>query len=206
MRLLSRLFCCASISFLLCACGPSASDKQGMESANGDAGNSSSASSPAEMVSRQAKGFVVGSSGPIITVFSDPNCVHCNHLYKNLMPHIAQGKLRVRFVLVGFLAPSSTTRAATILGAKDPAQALSEDEAKYETGGIAVVLPVRPDLEKQIRANTKLLADSGEISTPAILLCAKGIGPEILYGAPSDISTLLASLDLASPNPSCSRP
>ena len=117
--------------------------------------------------------FIVGKSGPELTVFLDPNCIFCHMLYKEAEPLVAQGKLRLRVVMVGFLKPTSPARAAAILMASDPAKALATDEHGFNTtkeeGGIAPATEIPAKVKKAVVANTKLLAKSGEVATPTLL-------------------------------------
>lgn len=150
-------------------------------------------------------GIVVGAKGPMVTAFMDPNCIHCNTFYKQVMPLVEKGKLRVRFLMVGFLRPSSLPRAAAIVSAKDPARALAEDEKNFtegresdlSTGGVP-----NPAGEQTVKANTALLQRSGVSGTPALLSCHIGSPvPTLQAGAPEDIQAFVASLDPG--NPAC---
>src|SRR5690606_30845714 len=49
----------------------------------------------------EGRGFIVGEKGPLLTAFVDPNCIHCKHLHDRLAPFIEEGRVRVRFVMVG---------------------------------------------------------------------------------------------------------
>jgi thiol:disulfide interchange protein DsbG len=156
------------------------------------------------------KGFIVGSSGPIVTAFMDPNCVFCNKFYNEIMPSVKSGKLRVRFLMSGFLKPTSIPRSVAILAAKDPAKALEQDERGFdqahEEGGIAPLKETRNDLEAEVAANTALMASGGPVATPAILACQKGVGATYLRGSPQDIPAFLAALDTSPTIESCKNP
>ena len=92
---------------------------------------------------------------PEIYVFADPNCYYCRKLWELTRKWVADGKVRIHWVLVGFLKASSAARAAAILAAKDGAKALTEDEdlfnLKHEEGGIAELKPI-PEKYKRILA------------------------------------------------------
>lgn len=155
--------------------------------------------------------FVVGSKGPILTAFMDPNCVWCHELYKNIMPLVKDGQLRVRFVMVSILKPeTSTQRAVAILGAKDPAAALDKNEngfvASTEEGGIAPLSGDHADLVSKVQANTNLMAVSGPVSTPGLLFCDKTAGNKTTYiqGYPQDIKGFVSKLS-AEGNAACSK-
>lgn len=69
----------------------------------------------------------------------DPNCIFCHRFYETIQPQIKAGTVSVRWIIAGFIKPSSRGKALAILGAKDPLQALAENEAKFnekiEEGG-----------------------------------------------------------------------
>ena len=153
-------------------------------------------------------GFVVGTKGPVVTAFMDPNCIFCNRFYNDVMPLVKKGELRVRFVMVGFLKPTSIPRSVAILAAKNPAQALDRDEknfdAKNEEGGEAPATGSHPKEEAEVRANGELLAKSGPVSTPTLVFCKEGNGPEIFKGQPQDIKAFVAGLDKNANHKLCS--
>ena len=150
------------------------------------------------------RGFIVGKSGPLITAFMDPNCIFCNKLYKEAMPHVNKGELRIRFIMVGFLKPSSIPRAVAIVSAKNPAKVLETDEMKFdeahEEGGGDVPKDLDADGQKTVADDTALMNKAGGTGTPAILSCQKGVSdPVYISGMPQDFPGFLAQLD---PNPS----
>jgi thiol:disulfide interchange protein DsbG len=142
----------------------------------------------AQMVSKEADSFVVGKAGPEITAFVDPNCIFCHEFYEQAKPLIAAGKLRVRFVVVGFLKPNSAAKAAAILGAKDPQSALAADERGFDTkteeGGIQPMNHPSPALREDVRKNTLLLLKSGEMATPTLITCNRKTGLHVIHGLP----------------------
>ncbi|PKY11982.1 thiol:disulfide interchange protein [Acidithiobacillus marinus] len=83
-----------------------------------------------------------GSKGPIVYDFYDPNCPYCHEIYTWLQNPIDSQQIRVRFITVGFLSPSSPGKAAAILAASDPLAALKLNENNFGTedgpnGGIS---------------------------------------------------------------------
>lgn len=147
----------------------------------------------ADKVLASGNGFVVGSKGPILTAFMDPNCIWCHELYMNIMPLVNQGKLRVRFVIVGILKESSVPRGVAILASDDPAAALAKDEKsfdkRHEEGGMAPATGDHPEAEAKLREVTQLMHAAGPVSTPALLFCNKNDGGKLTYqqGYPRDI-------------------
>ncbi|MGA9852661.1 MAG: thioredoxin fold domain-containing protein [Gammaproteobacteria bacterium] len=143
-------------------------------------------------------GIMVGTAGPRITVFFDPNCIYCHQLYLALTPQVAASKVRVRYVIVGVLKESSLPRAASILAAKNPSQALNLDEAdfdvKTEEGGYPVAAALSPAFKRAVEANNSLFSRAGLDGTPTILYCVKATKDvQVFTGIPKDIMTFVAS-------------
>ena len=133
-----------------------------------------------------ADSFVLGASGPEITAFVDPNCIFCHKFYEEAKALIDAGKLRVRYVVVAFLKPSSAPKAAAILGATDPAAAMAENEKGFdegtEEGGIKPAQNPGAATISAVDNNTKLLGDSGEMATPTLIYCNQEEKPTLVHG------------------------
>lgn len=133
-----------------------------------------------------ADSFVLGTSGPEMTVFVDPDCIFCHKFYEEAKPLIDAGKLRVRYVVVAFLKRSSGPRAAAILGAKDPAIAMAENEKGFdeatEEGGIKPAQNPGTAIISAVENNTKLLSESGEMATPTLIYCDQKGEPTLAHG------------------------
>lgn len=110
---------------------------------------------------------------PLLYGIIDPNCSFCYHFYHMAEPLIAAGRLQVRWVLVGFLEPTSEARAAAILTAANPAAALSLDENRFdlarEHGGIAPARRIPPAIAKVLKVHLDAMSDAGGNGTPTIL-------------------------------------
>ncbi len=148
----------------------------------------------------------VGSKGPILTVFIDPNCIFCHLLYQQIEPFVAKGALRVRYVLVAVVKRSSFEKAAAILSAKDAAAALQQDQTafdpKTEEGGIKPDATPSKVITERINANNALMSKAGGSGTPMLLFCSKDGSVQQLEGLPRDINTLLAEM-ASGPAPAC---
>ena len=133
-----------------------------------------------------ADSFVLGTGGPEITAFVDPNCIFCHKFYEEAKPLIEAGKLRVRYVVVAFLKPSSMPKAAAILGAADPAAAMAKNEKGFDTvteeGGIAPAQNPAAATLSAVENNTKLLGESGEMATPTLIYCNQEEKPTLVHG------------------------
>lgn len=99
-----------------------------------------------------------GKSKQIIYIFFDPNCAGCHFLYKSLRPFIRSQQVQVRWIPVAVVNATSLGKAAAILQATSPMDALSMNEKRYrpENGGIDEAI-AEPHTEASIHANTRLL-------------------------------------------------
>lgn len=143
-----------------------------------------------------ARAILQGTKGPILTVFIDPNCIHCHHLFKAVQQPVSDGKLRVRYVLNGFLNETSKGIAAAIIGSNDPLAALLKAENGYdEKKGLAGLPPLNPvpsDLASAIDENNKTLQAAGGVSTPTLIFCNNEKKVQIVQGSPKELNALLA--------------
>lgn len=169
---------------------------------------------PASVLTRAAtaaaKPVVVGRSGPVVTFFMDPNCSFCHALYQHLAKPVEQGKLRVRYVMVGLIKPNSAVRSAAILSAADPVAALAQDEAAFdsaaEEGGFAVPDTFAPSAQVKdaVIANGKLMFEAGAVGTPTLLYCSAKTGKVVMeQGVPQNLSEWIAGAG-STGHPSCS--
>ncbi len=160
-RLLLTLLSCATL--LLGACSkqdtPSASSQPTKQEISVDT------------VAAQAKGFTVGSfmSANTVYVFFDPQCPHCGHLWQASLP--LQKKIKFVWVPVAWINGSSLPQGAALLTAGNPVELMTEHEASLLSGkgGIAAPGSIAPDIEKSIKANTKLLNSFGAESVPFVV-------------------------------------
>lgn len=120
-----------------------------------------------------------------IYVFMDANCPYCNKFWADARPWVDSGKVQLRHVVVALLAPSSLTKAATLLGSKDPAATLHSYEQAHVTpnakalaagqpkllddSGLKPTEKVPADVRAKLEANVKLMASMGLQGVPAIV-------------------------------------
>ncbi|AZL83431.1 hypothetical protein EIJ81_00765 (plasmid) [Aliivibrio salmonicida] len=113
-------------------------------------------------------------------VVYEPNCGYCKVLHRKLEPYIKKG-LDVRFVPVAFLRPTSADTLSSILGAKDPLEALKAHEMKKE-------LPyskATPKLLSQLTANSSFMRALGISGTPGVVY-RKDDGSYVITGLMDD--------------------
>ena len=105
----------------------------------------------------------------VIYSFSDPNCPYCNRFWEAAQPWVAAGKVQIRQILVGVIREDSANKAAAILGAALPEQALIQNERDFAKGGIKPLATVPAAVQAKLRANEALMLDLGFQGTPGIL-------------------------------------
>lgn len=109
----------------------------------------------------------------------DPNCIFCHQLFETLQPEIAKGNLAVRWIVVGFLKPSSPGKAMAILSAKDPLTALKTNEQQFntgeESGGITPIAQPTKSQKSMLLTNNDFVKKFQIFQTPVIFYkTAKG--------------------------------
>jgi len=130
-----------------------------------------------------------GKSTHVMYVFFDPNCPYCHKVFEMLRPQVQRGEVELRWVVVGKLMATSTGKAAAMLEAKDPTEALYRNERGFsqETGsfgGIEEEPAPREETPRRLNANHALLNRSGFDAVPALLFRTKDGKTDIIRGAP----------------------
>ncbi|MEY2343120.1 thioredoxin fold domain-containing protein [Acidithiobacillus sp. IBUN Pt1247-S3] len=126
-----------------------------------------------------------GSGTRILYVIFDPNCPYCHVLIDELQSQIQPLHLQVRYILVGFLAPSSSGKAAYILQAKDPLAAILENEKKFNMahfGGVPETLGDEKT-DKILEGNLALLNKAGKQLVPTMIYREEDGSLQIVQGA-----------------------
>jgi len=122
----------------------------------------------------KADAVVEGAKDPkrVIYVFWDANCYYCNLTWRALQPYEKAG-LQVRWVPVAYQKDNSAALAAAVMGAKDRAAALRENETRYRPksydGGIKAAAKVPADLAIELEDNMTLMGRFGMSGTPALV-------------------------------------
>lgn len=132
------------------------------------------------------QGFIMGTKGPILTAFVSPECIYCIELYKGLKPLADQGKVRVRFIMVG---PGEELPAAlAINSSKDPLSAMDKYYANLIKGEDAPIQGVSPTPEAiMLMGSNEALAAGGnkEYATPMVLACPTKTTTKWIVGLPN---------------------
>jgi thiol:disulfide interchange protein DsbG len=119
----------------------------------------------------------------IVYVFTDANCPYCNRFWSEARPWVDAGKVQLRHVIVGILAPTSPGKAAALLSDKNPARALNAyerrnafDAARNIASGhprplndesLQPLQPIPAAVQAEIDGNERLMASLGLRATPA---------------------------------------
>jgi thiol:disulfide interchange protein DsbG len=138
---------------------------------------------------QQATWIRDGKSAHVIYVFFDPNCPYCHKVFEMLRPQVQRGEVELRWVVVGKLMSTSIGKAAAMLEAKDPTEALYRNERGFsqETGsfgGIEEEPVPREDTLRKLDTNLALLKRSGFDAVPSLLFRTKDGKTDIVRGAP----------------------
>ena len=138
---------------------------------------------------QQATWIRDGMSTHVIYVFFDPNCPYCHKVYEMLRPHVQRGEVELRWVVIGKLMETSTGKAAAMLEAKDPTEALHRNEQGFSQatgsfGGIEEEPLPREETIRKLNANLALLNRTGFDAVPALLFRTRDGKADIIRGAP----------------------
>lgn len=121
----------------------------------------------------------------VVYAFTDPNCPYCNEFWNDARPWVDAGKVEIRHIIVGILGPTSPTKAAALLGAKDPSAALAQHERNHASGGVTPAPTIPPKIQAELEANGALMGQLGAQATPTILFKDdKGVLQQV-QGAPA---------------------
>lgn len=124
-------------------------------------------------------------AGRIVYVFTDPNCPYCNKLWSDARPSVEAGQVQLRHIMVGILTETSFGKAAALLAADDPSQALHNYEAAH-AGVNAVAMDagqatplddtelkplskIPAGIRQQLEANQELMLTWGMRATPSLV-------------------------------------
>lgn len=105
----------------------------------------------------------------VVYTFTDANCPYCHSFWEAARPWVNAGKVQLRHVMVGVIRPDSANKAAAILKADTPGDALAENERNQASGGIKPMATVPADVSSQLDSNQRLMLELGFQGTPGIL-------------------------------------
>lgn len=129
----------------------------------------------------------------VIYTFTDANCPYCHTLWEAARPWVDAGKVQLRHVMVGVIRQDSANKAAAILKAVSPGQALAENERNQSNGGIKPMAVIPAAVRAELDANERLMLELGFQGTPGILFHDEQGNVQRRAGMPqgSDLNTVL---------------
>ncbi len=106
-----------------------------------------------------------------LVIIFDANCPMCAHQWEALQPYLSE--LRIHWVPIAFIAPSSARLGGSLLAASNPAAALAYNEEHYdfqtETGGYLPPTHFPARYVAEVRNNTDSAVIKKNVSgTPSI--------------------------------------
>ncbi len=112
-----------------------------------------------------------GSGKTVIYDFFDPNCLYCAKAFQLERPIADKGQLTVRYVPVGFLTDSSFGRAAAILQARNPREAMENNFMALLRTGHAVISSATATeaTHSALRRNERIFIDTGATTLPELV-------------------------------------
>lgn len=105
----------------------------------------------------------------VVYTFSDANCPYCHRFWEAARPWVESGKVQLRHILVGVIRDDSANKAAAILEADSPGEALAYNERNYDNGGIDPMATIPQSVRSRITQNEMLMVELGFQGTPGIL-------------------------------------
>jgi len=146
-----------------------------------------------------------------VYVFMDANCKFCTKFWSDARPWVDSGKVQLRHIMVGVIAPSSNGKAATLLLDPNPARRLASFEsahafgvARMMAGGerhslddpkLPALDPIPPQISRTLQGHERLMTALGMRGTPGIV--ARGLDGRLIVRAgmtPEDLPSVLGAL------------
>jgi len=148
-----------------------------------------------EMLASAKRVFTLGTSGPEIWAFVDPNCSVCRTFWDAVIGQTRKGKLKVHVIMVGVIKPDSEKLAATIVSDPNPPAMLERNEDGFtlypEHGGLKPDENVPFQAVQDIQSNNRLLlAVGGRLATPTLVVPVGG-NLQVFSGMPPNFPSLL---------------
>ena len=122
----------------------------------------------------------------IVYVFTDPNCPFCATFWERAQPYLEKGGVQLRHIMVGMLRQDSPQKAATILAADNPAEALAQHERTMRQGGLPVDPAVPQSFLKQVDENTRFMRELNIGATPTVVFKDTQGRVQQIQGVPND--------------------
>lgn len=119
----------------------------------------------------------------ILYTFTDPNCPYCARFHEQSRPWVEAGRVQLRHIMVGILKSDSPAKAAALLGAEDPGEALQAHQADER---VAEATAQPREIEERVRANNQRFESLGLMATPTTYYRRDDGRLEQVQGAPQE--------------------
>jgi thiol:disulfide interchange protein DsbG len=128
-------------------------------------------------------------SAPVIYIFSDIFCGHCNELSEKLNKYINTSEIRVRYIPVGILSEGSVKGAMGILSSVDAVAAWTD---YYDNGNIDILstIPTEQGLDR-LEKNLVAFDELKLRGTPSLFYKTKDGEVKFLYGQPGSMEEFI---------------
>ncbi len=139
----------------------------------------------------EATWIAEGKGNRVVYIFFDPNCPYCHKLYEALRPQMAEEDLQLRWIPVGMLTPTSQGKAAAILQAGNPLEALRYNEDNFNFsdngpgGGITPATAITDQIRLDLAANLSLLQGQNIFAVPVVVFHATDGQGFMFQGVPA---------------------
>lgn len=129
----------------------------------------------------------------VVYAFTDANCPYCHRFWEASRRWIESGKVQIRHIMVGVIRPDSPNKAAAILMATSPSEALALNEERQAEGGIEALAEIPAETKALLDANEKLMVELGIQGTPGILYRddSGAVQSQVGMPAPENMTTVL---------------
>jgi thiol:disulfide interchange protein DsbG len=144
----------------------------------------------------------------VVYVFTDANCPYCTKFWDDTRPWVDSGKVQLRHLLVGIIAPTSPGKAAALLTEPNPAAALanyervqlgqakqtiaSGDPQPLHGGALRPLQAIPPAIRAEIDANQALMKSLHIPGTPGVVWRdAQGAVHTTMGGREDDLAAML---------------
>jgi thiol:disulfide interchange protein DsbG len=128
----------------------------------------------------------------IIYTFTDPYCPYCQKLREIADPYIVKGEVQLRHIMVGILQEDSIQKAAEILGADSPEQALQQHIQHADNNSTELNDEALINGTLLVEENNQLMEQLGFMATPTSIYKDEKGHVRLIEGMPmrDDVSKL----------------
>lgn len=143
---------------------------------------------------------------PVVYIVIDPNCPWCERAIRYLEPEIAAGTIQLRVIAVGTLTETSMPKAAAIVSAQNPVEALNQYEGRAKAP--PAIESVTQDDILLVRQNEQFIRDFELEGTPFFIFRDYQGIPRLIRGLPKNMpDDVMKMIRVPSPqNPPVSAP